>query len=109
VRVKHVAQSYRTGELALADVAPPVHAPSGGILVDTTGVAHLGVHRARDRRPRAQEPVERSGPMASHGIVTGGAGYIGSHETLGWQARCSELATILKHAWAWYTRLRGAK
>ena len=33
--VKQIAQSYRTGRLALADVAPP-RAPAGGILVHTT-------------------------------------------------------------------------
>jgi predicted dehydrogenase/threonine dehydrogenase-like Zn-dependent dehydrogenase len=34
--VKQIAQSYRTGELALTDVAAPASAPAGGILVDTT-------------------------------------------------------------------------
>jgi predicted dehydrogenase/threonine dehydrogenase-like Zn-dependent dehydrogenase len=33
--VKQIAQSYRTGRLALTDVAPP-RAPAGGILVHTT-------------------------------------------------------------------------
>jgi polar amino acid transport system substrate-binding protein len=34
--VKQVAQSYRTGKLSLAEVAPPSRAPNGGILVDTS-------------------------------------------------------------------------
>jgi polar amino acid transport system substrate-binding protein len=34
--VKQVAQSYRTGKLTLAEVANPVRAPSGGVLVDTS-------------------------------------------------------------------------
>ena len=34
--MKQVAQSYRTGTLALADVAAPTRAPAGGILVDTS-------------------------------------------------------------------------
>ena len=60
-------------------------------------------------------------------LVTGGAGYIGSHAVrapcragdppvlvasaekarreLGWQPRYPELQRILEHAWAWHQRL----
>jgi predicted dehydrogenase/threonine dehydrogenase-like Zn-dependent dehydrogenase len=45
--MKQVAQSYRTGELTLADVAPPARAPSAGILVDTTvSLISAGTERA---------------------------------------------------------------
>jgi predicted dehydrogenase/NADPH:quinone reductase-like Zn-dependent oxidoreductase len=45
--MKQVAQSYRTGELTLADVSPPARAPSGGILVDTTvSLISAGTERA---------------------------------------------------------------
>ncbi len=45
--MRQVAQSYKTGELTLADVAPPARAPSGGLLVDTTvSLISAGTERA---------------------------------------------------------------
>ncbi len=45
--MKQVAQSYRTGELTLAEVAAPERAPAGGILVDTTvSLISAGTERA---------------------------------------------------------------
>jgi predicted dehydrogenase/threonine dehydrogenase-like Zn-dependent dehydrogenase len=45
--VKQVAQSYRTGKLVLADVAPPLRAPRGGLLVDTVvSLISAGTERA---------------------------------------------------------------
>src|SRR5580704_3611168 len=47
VFLKQVAQSYRTGELSLAEVAAPARAPAGGVLVDTTSsLISAGTERA---------------------------------------------------------------
>lgn len=45
--MKQVAQSYKTGELRLVDVAAPERAPAGGILVDTRcSLISAGTERA---------------------------------------------------------------